>query len=158
MRALCLLLTLLLPTTIAYAQVSAPTTIETRDEGTAQGRVRAINCVGAGITCTVSAGVATLTAAGSSGSGNFLEVSVNLGTTGGLIFSATITAQAWVTATSIIVCSPLGTTADGQTIETTFAAAFVIAASNRVIGTGFDLGIFNPNGATGTFRFHCTGA
>lgn len=155
MKAIWIVLALLLPTT-AIAQVSAPTTVDTRDEGTSQGRARAINCVGAGITCTAAAGVATLTVGGGSG-GNFLEVSINLGTSGGLVFSVTVTGQAWVTATSNIVCTPFATSADGLTVETVYASGVQAAVSTRVIGTGFDLGIYSPHGATGTYRFHCTG-
>lgn len=76
----------------------------------------------------------------------------------GLVYKATVTGQAWVTATSKILCEPFGTTADGQTIETYAAAALKITAANRVAGVGFDVWVRNERGATGTFRFHCSGA
>lgn len=93
----------------------------------------------------------------SSGSGNFLEVSVSLGTEGGLAYSSTVTGQAWVTASSQILCEPFATTSDGQTIETYAAAGLRATAASRVNGVGFDLWVYSPHGATGTFRFHCTG-
>lgn len=141
----------------AWGQVSAPTRVDLRDEGTSQGRVGALNCVGAGITCTVSGDTGTMTIA-SGGSANVLETSINFGTSGGLVFSVTITGAAWVTSSSQVLCLPFGTSADGQTIETYATAGLTTVASNRVAGTGFDLSVYSPYGATGTFRFHCTGA
>jgi hypothetical protein len=51
-----------------------------QDEGTTQGRARTLNCSGADITCSVSAGVATLNATGGAG-GSFtgIEVEVDFG-------------------------------------------------------------------------------
>jgi hypothetical protein len=63
-----------------------------------------------------------------------------------------------VTLTSKVVCSPFATTADGQTVETYAVAGFNVSAASLVLATGFDLWIDSPRGATGTFRFHCTGA
>lgn len=143
--------------TIVGGQVSAPTTIDIRDEGTSQGRVRAINFVGSSVVAAVSGSTATITVS-SGGAGNFTEVSVNLGTDGNLVYTTTKTGEAWVTGTSKIVCTPNGTTSDGQTVETYFGADFSWIISNLVAGTGFDLTVYNPNGATGTFRFSCTGA
>lgn len=137
---------------------STPPGVSIQDEGIAQGRARTLNCTGAGITCSVAAGVATLNATGGGGSSNFIEVSVSLSTEGGLVYTATITGQAWVTGTSIIVCNPFATSADGQTLETVYASNVQPVISNRVAGTGFDLSIFTPYGATGTYRFHCVGA
>lgn len=139
------------------AQVSAPTSIDIQDEGTSQGRIRAINCVGSGVTCTASSSTGTLTIGGGS-AGNFLEVSVDLGTSGGLVFSLTVTGQSWVTGTSKVVCNTFSTAADGQTVETAYAAGFSVNVSTLVVSTGFDIGIYNPHGATGIFRFHCSGA
>jgi len=76
----------------------------------------------------------------------------------GLVYTATITGQAWVTSSSQIICNAFATSADGQTVETYPVANLQAVASNRVVGTGFDLSITNPHGAVGTFRFHCTGS
>lgn len=158
MRRLLFVILLLCPAS-AWAQVSAPTTIEVRDEGSTQGRVRALNCSGAGISCSVTSGLGTLSVSGGgSGSANVVEVSISLGTGGGMVYAVTVTGQSWVGTTSQIVCSPFATTADGQTVETYAAAMLTITAATRVAGTGFDLWVANPHGATGTFRFHCTGA
>lgn len=76
----------------------------------------------------------------------------------GFTYRMTVTGQSWVSSTSKIVCGTFGTTADGQSIENSEAAHFTVTVSNRVAGTGFDLTVYNPHGANGTFRFHCTGA
>lgn len=68
-----------------------------------------------------------------------------------------VTAAAWVTATSIIVCQPLGTTADGLTPETINAAKLGITVENRVAGVSFDIRIENWYGLEGTVRVHCLG-
>ena len=69
---------------LAVAQPSIgfdpPPGVVIQDEGTAQGRARTLNCSGADITCSVSAGVATLNATGGAG-GSFtgIEVEVDFG-------------------------------------------------------------------------------
>jgi hypothetical protein len=138
--------------------VKPPPSVKVQDEGGAASFATTLNCTGAGITCSVSNAVATLNATGGAGGANTVEVSVNLGTTWKSVATATVTGQAWVTSSSIIVCSPFATTADGQTIENYIAADLGINAATRVVGTGFDIWIRNNYGAVGTFRFHCTGA
>jgi hypothetical protein len=93
--------------------------------------------------------------AAGSGSASGVEVSVTLD--GSLTQRQTVTGQAWVTAASIIVAGPFATTADGQTVETYELAGFACTVSSRVVGTGFNLSINNPNGLTGVFRFHAIG-
>lgn len=93
----------------------------------------------------------------SSGGGNAVEVSINLGSAGGLIYSTTVTGQSWVLSTSNIVCTPAATAADGLTVETVYAAGATAVVSNKVVGTGFDMAVFSPRGATGTYRFSCLG-
>ena len=88
---------------------------------------------------------------------NVVEVSLNLGTEMGLYYSTSITGQSWVTSSSVVTCSMFGTTADGQTVETIAVAGLVPTVSDRVVGTGFNVNIMNPNGATGTVRAHCHG-
>src|SRR5437870_2636736 len=64
---------------LAVAQPSIgfdpPPGVVIQDEGTTQGRARALSCMGAGITCSVSAGVATLNATGGAG-GSFTGIEV----------------------------------------------------------------------------------
>jgi len=128
-----------------------------RNEGVDIGRLtRAIDFVGTSVNCVFAAGVGTCTVTGGSGSANMVEASVALTDTG--FFSTTVTGQAWVTATSIIVCSPLGTTIDGLTPEAVAVGALGVSISSRVAGTGFNVDVFSPNGLTGTVRVHCTGA
>ena len=144
--------------TIAAAGGSGYSTIE--DEGVARTQRATVNFVGAGVSCVddgASKTVCTISGGGA-GSANVAEVSLSLGTGMGLYYSTTVTGQAWVTSSSVIVCSMFGTTADGQTPETIAVAGIVPTVSDRVVGTGFNLNVMNPNGATGTVRAHCTGA
>jgi len=88
--------------------------------------------------------------------GNLVEVSLAL-TSVGMFFSTTVTGQAWVTASSKIVCGVFGTTADGLTPEAIAIAGLQPSVANRVAGTGFDLLVESPRGLDGTVRFHCSG-
>lgn len=153
-RALPLLFSLL--PAVAFAQVSPPTRVDVQDEGSSQGRVRALNCVGSGIACTVSGSTGTLTVSGGSGS-NSVEKSIALTSLQPNPAVATVTGATWVGASSIIVCGVLGTTADGLTPETINAAKLGISVENRVAGTGFDIRVENFYGLEGTIRIHCIG-
>lgn len=155
-RTLALLAFLLLPLPAA-AQVYYPPLL-LRDEGSDLGRVLvALDFTGAGVSCTASNGVGTCNVTAGGGGGNFVEVSLAM-TGGSGIYSTTVTGQAWVTATSKILCTAFGTTADGLTPEQVSAARLTAIASDRVVGTGFTLTVNNPHGSNGTHRFHCTGA
>lgn len=136
---------------------SGYSTIE--DEAVPRTQRATVNFTGAGVSCVDDGSSKTVcTIAGASGSANVAEVSLSLGTEMGLYYSTTVTGQAWVTSSSVIACSMFGTTADGQTPETIAVAGIQPTVSDRVVGTGFNLNIYNPNGATGTIRAHCTGA
>ena len=137
--------------------VSSRAPLILQDEGTTQGAISTLNCTGAGVTCSRVGAVGTLNAGGGAGSSNGVVVSISLGTSGGLIFTTTVTGQAWVTATSAIACSPFGTVSDGLTPETVMAAGVQAVTSAYVVGTGFNLTVYSPHGATGTYRFGCTG-
>jgi hypothetical protein len=156
-----ILLAILLCATEALAQggpgVGPAPGVALQDEGVAQGRVQILNCTGAGITCSKSGVTGTLNAGGGAGSSNGVVVSINLGTGLGLVYTVTVVGQAWVTATSAIACSPFGTTADGLTPETVMAAGVQAVTSAYVVGTGFNLSVYSPHGAAGTYRFGCTG-
>lgn len=95
---------------------------------------------------------------GGGGSANVVEVSLDFGTALSPIQTVTVTGQAWVTASSKIVCQPQATTTDGQTIENYFVTPFAPTVSALVNATGFDLTVLNPTSAAGIFRFSCTGA
>jgi len=119
-----------------------------------------LNFLGTSMTCVDNGGTLATdcTITGGSGSANVVEVSVSLSTGLGLVYKTTVIGQAWVTATSSIACSPLGVTTDGQTVETVAASGVQSIVSNRVAGTGFTLNVYSPHGASGTYRFGCTGA
>lgn len=61
----------------------------------------------------------------------------------------TVTGQAWVTSTSVIVCNVLGEEAAVQSI--------IAYARNLVVGTGFTIHAHAPNGANGVFTVNCVG-
>jgi hypothetical protein len=161
MKKLYYILAIMLCVGEAFAQggpgVGPAPGVQLQDEGTGQGRVQILNCTGAGITCSKSGVTGTLNVTGGAGSSNGVVVSINLGTGGGLIYTVTVTGQAWVTATSAIACTPFGTTADGLTPETVMASGVQAVTSAYVVGTGFNLSVYTPHGATGTYRFGCTG-
>jgi hypothetical protein len=162
MKKLYYILAVLLFATEVFAQggpgVGPAPGVALQDEGIAQGRVQILNCTGAGITCSKSGVTGTLNATGGgAGSANGVVVSISLGTGLGLIYTVTVVGQAWVTATSAIACSPFGTTADGLTPETVMASGVRAVTSAYVVGTGFNLSVYSPHGAAGTYRFGCTG-
>jgi hypothetical protein len=143
------------------AQVANPYRPELRDEGTAQGRVGALNCTGAGISCSVTAGVGTINVAGGGGSGNLVEASIDFGATGDTTASVVITGQSWVSTSSVIVCSPtmLATADRADGAEDAVIEGLTVAAHSRIAGTGFTVTAAPYQGrAYGAFKVHCAGA
>lgn len=120
-------------------------------------RAITVNC-GTNVTCTQTGSTWNLSASGGGGGGgNSVEVSVDFTASAYPVLAATVTGQTWVTASSKIICEPFATDADSQTVETYQVADLSVVAGSRVAGVGFTLYLRNPNGATGTFRFHCLG-
>lgn len=140
-------------------QTTAPDDNVLLGNGTGWALKALTSCVGTAKAVTYDAatntwGCNTITA---SGVVNVVETSVAI-TSAGSYFTATVTGQTWVTASSVIVCSVLGTDADGLTAETIAIATPRATVANRVAGTGYDLLIANPYGLEGTIRVQCTGA
>lgn len=159
MRHIALLLACLAVAPASFAQVSVPPRVIIQDEGSVQGTARILNCVGAGIACTVSGTTATLTAGGGSGGGNFAVVTIAItDNIVGLIYTAAVTGQAWVGASSTIVCGLLADGSGSTPVELVLASGASVVAHTRVAGTGFSVSVFNPHGVKGTFTAHCTGA
>lgn len=127
-----------------------------RDEGTDLVKRQTINFTGAGVSCTDSGGVTTCNITSGGGGGNFTEQSVVLSNGAG-VYSLVATGLAWVTATSRVVCSVFGTTADSLTPEAIAAAGLTVSVSDRVAATGFTIYLNSPYGLNGTVRVHCTG-
>lgn len=127
-----------------------------QDEGVAATQRSTVNFVGAGVTCADNGGTSVTDCTIPGGAGS-VETTINLGTAGGLVFTATVVGQTWVAADTEIVCTPFGTTADGLTPETVIAAGLSVSTSAKVVGTGFDLSVYSPHGLTGTLRVHCIG-
>jgi hypothetical protein len=95
-----------------------------------------------------------------SGSANVVEVEVDFGATGNDTASTTVTGQAWVTATSKILCAPtlLATTDRAEGAEDILLEDIDVAAHTRVASTGFTVTAHAGQGRTyGKFIFHCTG-
>jgi hypothetical protein len=151
--------------TFSYAQpfgFNPPPGVVIQDEGTAQGRARTLNCTGAGISCTVSSGVATVNVpGGGAGSANVASVTIDFTAAGSNHVKTTVTGQTWVTSSSVVVCSPTGfATADRPDgSEDAAIEGLTVSVSKRVVGTGFDLDVAPANGnALGKYLIHCTGA
>lgn len=151
-----LLVTALLGDFLGAQGYVPPMLINLKDEGTLSGAISTIDCVGAGVSCAASAGTGTMTISGGAGGGNAVAVDVTL-TYNSTLTTTTVTGQAWVTGTSKIVCQPFAVANGLVTLNDFFAAELSGIASNRVVGTGFDLTVRNPNGADGIFQFHCIG-
>lgn len=138
-----------------------PPGVSIQDEAVAQGRARTLNCAGAGITCAVAAGVATFTVpGGGGGSANVVAVEVDFTASGNTNASTVVIGQAWVTATSVILCGPtLFATADRTDgMEDALIEGLTTAVSARVVGTGFTVHAAPTFGrAIGRYSISCTG-
>jgi hypothetical protein len=95
------------------AGVSPAPGIQLQDEGTGQGRITILNCVGAGVACTKSGTTGTATIAGGSGSFALTQIEIDFGSNGQFVHIETIT-DAAVTATSKLVFNQSGIAATGR--------------------------------------------
>lgn len=133
--------------------------VQLLDEGSSQGQVTKLNCVGSTVSCAKSGALGTITVTAGGGAGNFVETSVTFDSSGNGIGATVVTGQAWVTAGSNIICSVFNKgTVSNNTTEVYQMAAIGSVVSARVVGTGFTISAYSPNGASGQFFFHCTGA
>lgn len=129
------------------------------DEGTRLGRATRLNCSGAGVTCTVTAGTATLSVSGGSGGGGSasscgVRVALDLGASGGLVYSATVSGLSCLTSSMAVACSPFCAADAGVTPETCRAAGLTTQTYAR-FDAGFSLAVDSPRGATGVYQFDC---
>jgi len=142
--------------------VISPCGIRLFDEGISVGCVPELNAVGSGIVATVVGGRGILTVAGGGGGGgNFVEAEVDFGAAGNTTASVVVTGQAWVSATSNIVCAPtMFSTADRDDgDEDALIEGLTIAVHTRVASTGFTVMAHPENGVSyGKFKVHCTGS
>jgi hypothetical protein len=95
-----------------------------------------------------------------SGGSNVVEVEVDFGSGGNDTASTTVTGQAWVTATSKILCTPtmFATTDRAEGAEDILIEDLDVATHTRVASTGFTVTAHAGQGITfGKFIFHCTG-
>lgn len=132
-----------------------------KDEGTTQGSVSILNCVGTTVNCTRSGATGTLTITGGGSSATVVAATLDFGPAGADTATVTVTAQAWVTASSVILCTPTGfATADrGEGSEDAAIEGLTLQVDTRVAGVGFDI-VGNPrlNPALGKFSISCIGA
>ena len=141
--------------------VSSRAPLILQDEGTTQGAISTLNCVGAGVVCSRAGAVGTATIAGGAGSANVVTVTIDF-STGSTTALTVVTGQAWVTATSVIVCGPTlmitaDRTTDGQ--EDALIEVLTVTSYARVVGTGFTVAAHPAHGwAFHKFLVHCTGA
>jgi hypothetical protein len=74
--------------------------------------------------------------------------------------SLVVTGQAWVTASSVIVCSPslVATSSHAEGAEDPLLEGLTVAAHTRVVGTGFTVAASVANGVgNGVYAIDCTG-
>jgi hypothetical protein len=90
------------------------------------------------------------TVAGGGGGGNAVSVTVDFGSTFSHYASTVVVGQAWVTGTSKIVATPVGTMEPA-------VLQFSFSVSDLVVGTGFTVNVFAPFMAKGTYTFSCIG-
>jgi hypothetical protein len=99
------------------------------------------------------------TPSGGGGGGNFVRALVDFGTEA-TNASLVVTGQAWVTASSVIVCSPslVATSSHAEGAEDPLLEGLTVAAHTRVVGTGFTVAASVANGVgNGVYAIDCTG-
>lgn len=129
-----------------------------QEDGTPLAARTTINFTGAAITCSDSGGVTVCAVTSGGGSGNAVEVTVTMPGDGSGWAQSVVTGEAWVTATSKILCQPFNDGGDTNNTDEVYSVAqFSEMVSTRVVGTGFTLTVNSPNGPSGVFKFHCLG-
>lgn len=128
------------------------------NEGVRVGRASKINCVGAGVNCTVASSTATLSIAGGGGGGSScgVRLTIDLGSSGGQIYDIAVSGVSCVTDATRIACSVFCGGDAGVTPESCRASGIVVSTHSRVSG-GFSVSIDSPRGATGTHQLDCVG-
>lgn len=144
MKRSLFVLAVLLWSISASAQVSAPITIIVQDEGATAGQVRVINCVGAGVVCTVSGSTGTLTISGG-GTVSATQVEIDFDTCGDGSATSKYTCSVAVTDANVSATSKIIASQDGV------AATSRQADENEL--TPLDC---NTRSATGSFTLICT--
>lgn len=115
-----------------------------QDEGVQQGAVNTINAVGAGVSATVSGGVASLNISGGGGGGG---TTVNVGTTtvnfgafpGASDATVAVTGQAGITGTSLIKAWIHPVATSDHSADEHLAESILAFAHSIVAGTGFSI-------------------
>jgi len=145
---------------LSIASSYAPGQLMLQDEGSSQGVITKLNCVGSSVSCAVSAGTGTMTVS-AGGAGNFVTWTIDFGSTVPMetMLTTTVTGQAWVTSSSIILCqlTAFSTSDRAEGAEDAVLDDIKLAVANRVAGVGFDILAHAPEGATGQYIVNCTG-
>jgi hypothetical protein len=98
----------------------------------------------------------------STGSGNFLQVTVDFGSDSGPITRVfdvyvTVTGQTWVTSTSKILADIAGVATATHGVEDGLIEGLTAQAESLVPGVGFTLHAYSPFGSWGQYVFDVTG-
>lgn len=72
------------------------------------------------------------------------------------VASVTVSA-AWVTASSVILCTPLGINTADHSPDDVAVEGLTAYASNLVVGVGFDIIVSAPNGTWGRYLINAVG-
>lgn len=124
--------------------IQSANNIELLDEGVSQGRVRAINCTGAGVTATVTGSTATINIAGGGSVGGAIgTATLNFGTAASktLHVKTVITGQTGIVAGSKVEAYLMGdATADHTDEEHIMAKSMMDLACGIIVpGVGFTI-------------------
>ena len=128
--------------------------------GSPLGIPSSINC-STNLTCSLSAGVLTMTATGGGGGGSLNTVQPIVDFGAGVDGTSTvITGQAWVTASSTVLCNPTmeATATRQEGDQDAVIEGLSSAVSNLVPGVGWTLTVWAAKGrAYGQFSYNCIG-
>lgn len=105
--------------------------VQLQDEGTSQGQVTKLNCVGSTVACTKSGATGTLTITG--GGATWTAIEVDFGSLGAQISTFSVVTDATVSATSKIMILQSGIAATGRLADENELDAIICRA---MPGTG----------------------
>ena len=94
------------------------------------------------------------------GGGYLLQVEVDFGFSSGNegdIARTTVTGQAWVTPSSVIICNPFAGATPDHSGDEVVAEGLVAYAENLVTGVGFDVVAYAPSGTWGRYYINAIG-
>jgi len=97
----------------------------------------------------------------SPGSGNFVQATVDFGSDTGPITrvfdAAVVVAATWVTAQSIILCTPAGVATSTHGVDDALLEGLISTVDNLNPGVGFTIRVYSPLGSFGQYVINAVG-